>query len=107
MTDQMVFLGLNRTTSSKIVVKNTRRKLGQRVSLPVAEGTILVEVGRAAQRLRGGPIDRLAELREAAARRVREMPDYPDPEDEQAEHFKTVVALEALQAETSAWKAGE
>jgi hypothetical protein len=107
MTDQMVFLELNRTTSSKIVVKNARRKLGQRVSLPVPEGTIIVEVGRAAQRLRSGALDRLAELREAAAKRVREMPDYPDPEDEHAEHLKTVAALEALQAETGAWKAGE
>lgn len=107
MSDQVVFLGLNRTTSSEIFVKADRRRPGQRAHLPASQGTVFVEVSRAARRLRSGPLDRLAELREAAAQRVREMPDYPDPDDEGADHQETVAALESLQVETDAWKAGE
>lgn len=50
-------------------------------------------------------VQRLAELREAAARRRREFPDYPDSADDRAEHLELVKAFEPLQAQTFAWTA--
>lgn len=102
MTVQLFFTDLGGTTASKIVVKHARR-----THLPVSEQTILVEVGKAHRKLRGGATDRLAELREAAARRMRTMPKYDDPAGEVAERADLVKAFGELQAETTAWTAGD
>lgn len=101
MASQLFVTDLGGTTSSKLVVKRTRR-----APLPVSEQTILIEVGKARRKLRGGASNRLAELREAAARRVRTMPDYDDPADEVAERTHVVKAFEGLQTDTAAWNAG-
>ena len=101
MAAQLFVTDLGGTTSSKLVVKRTRR-----TPLPVSEQTILIEVGRARRKLRRGASDRLAELREAAARRIRTMPNYDDPADEVVEQTHVVESFEALQTDTTAWNAG-
>jgi hypothetical protein len=66
---------------------------------------VTVLISEARHRLHDGARDRLAELREAAARRRRDLPDYDDPADEAVKRAELVDAFEYLQAETSAWRA--
>jgi hypothetical protein len=49
---------------------------------------------------------RLAELREVADRRRRDLPDYADPAAETVERADLVEAFGPLQAETSVWRDG-
>jgi hypothetical protein len=100
---QVIFPGLDgSTTTPEMTVKPDAESAGEFVVLP-AEATVLISEAR--HRLHDGARDRLAELREAAAQRRRELRDYDDPTDEAAERTELVNAFGSLQAETSAWRA--
>jgi hypothetical protein len=107
VTGQLLLVpGLGGTTSSKILVGRTGSQSSvfmSHASMSIAT-SVDVAIGRAREALRGGARDRLAELREAAARRARTMPMYDDPIEEVAERTSLVEAFEELQAETNAWK---
>ena len=100
MTDQMVFLGLNQsTTSPSILVSGSAGHHGRRTAMPVSEGAIVVAVNKAHRQLRNPASDRLAAIRERVARLRREYPAYPDTPEEQAEQLRTLEAFAPLQAE--------
>jgi hypothetical protein len=57
----------------------------------------------------GGPdrtqvLERLAQLREAAAQRQRTMPNVPDSREQQREIADHTAALQDLQAQTAQWR---
>lgn len=103
MGAQVIFPALGgSTTTPETTVKPDARSAGE-VEVVTSRATLLISEAR--HRLHDGARDRLAELREAAARRQRELPDYDDPADEAAARADLVDAFLHLQAETSAWRA--
>jgi hypothetical protein len=103
MGAQVIFPGLGgSTTTPEMTVKPDALLAGEVVILPSRAAVLISE---AQQRLHDGARDRLAELREAAAQRRREFPDYDDSADDSVERADLVNAFGHLQAETSAWRA--
>lgn len=114
MTGSLQFMpSLGGATSSGLIVKRLSRLAAQSrtfIFQPInyaspPQGVTLVDDMK--RILDGGPRDRLAELREAAARRTRDMPVYDDPADEIKERAELVAAFEELQTSTTAWNTGD
>jgi hypothetical protein len=108
MTGQLLFVpDLGGSSSAELVIDMPSTQsgflfAGSWISTTSAAAAV---VERARRDLDGGPRDRLAALREAAARRRRTMPMFDDSPDEVAERACLVAAFQELQASTSPWNA--
>jgi len=105
MTNQLYAVpGIGGTTSTEVNVEQTSpfvwAVLTMHSTVSASSDSILAAARRA---LDGGPRDRLAALREAAARRTQAMSMHPDTPEEIADRAAQFEGFSRLQSRTTIW----